>query len=184
MSETARPGREALGPGSPIRERPRTASVGHGSRSREEMAALLKARGITCVADVRRFPSSRRHPHFAAAALRRWLGEDGIAYVELGETLGGFRTGGYEAWTRTPTFAQGLVRLEELARQALAEGGLVAFMCSERLPWRCHRRFIGRELQRRGWDVVHVIDARRDWRPREQADLFDEAPIPPAPRSG
>lgn len=147
------------------------------------MAALLKSRGITCVVDVRRFPASRRHPHFAAAALRSWLEAAGIAYVEMGDTLGGFRTGGYEAWMNSPEFGAGLQRLEELAREALRQGGLVAFMCSERLPWRCHRRFIGRALAERGWQVVHIIDERRDWQPREAGNLFEGVATPPGPRS-
>lgn len=175
------PGTPEAGPGDATR--PRIASIGHGSRSQQEMAALLKSRGITCVVDVRRFPASRRHPHFAAGALRSWLGALGIAYVEMGQTLGGFRPGGYEAWMETADFGAGLERLEELARQALRQGGLVAFMCSERLPWQCHRRFIGRALAGRGWHVVHIIDERRDWHPREAGDLFEAAPTPSEPRS-
>lgn len=165
-------------------DRPRIASIGHGSRSQQEMTALLKSRGVTCVVDVRRFPASRRHPHFSAAALRSWLSAAGIGYVEMGDTLGGFRSGGYEAWTRTPEFGAGLERLEALALQAWRRGGLVAFMCSERLPWRCHRRFIGQALVRRGWQVMHIIDERRDWCPREAGDLFGEAPTPSEPRIG
>lgn len=162
----------------------RIASIGHGSRSREETRELLQGRGITLVVDVRRFPVSRRHPHFSAEALRAWLGEAGIGYVQMGDSLGGFRPGGYEAWTRTPRFQEGLRRLEHLAREEARRGGLAAFMCSERLPWRCHRRFIGQALAERGWQVAHVIDARRDWRPRAGGQSTDPAARPPAPSSG
>lgn len=161
------------------------ASVGHGSRSQPEMAALLRSRGITCVVDVRRFPTSRLHPHFAAGAMREWLAQAGVTYIEMGESLGGFRTGGYEAWMTTPAFASGLARLEQLAREEQQRGGLLAFMCSERLPWLCHRRFIGRALVRRGWRVVHVIDERREWHPREDGGpSLSEAPKPPVRSSG
>ena len=38
-------------------------------------------------------------------------------------------------------------------------------MCAERFPWRCHRRFVSIELQRRGWDIVHIIDEKKIWKP-------------------
>jgi len=60
----------------------------------------------------------------------------------------------------TRAFAKGV---DELAR--IAEEGKTAFMCAERLLWRCHRRFIGRELIRRGWEVIHIIDENRVWTP-------------------
>jgi hypothetical protein len=50
------------------------------------------------------------------------------------------------------------VRLERIARERK-----MAFICAERLPWRCHRRFIARELEKRGWQVIHIIDKGRDW---------------------
>ncbi len=155
-------------------------SIGHGSRTLEEMLRILQARGITCVVDVRRFPTSRKFPHFAGAAMRRWLAEARVEYVQMGETLGGYRTGGYEAWMQTARFEAGLEALIERALQERQAGGLVAFMCSERLPWRCHRRFIARALARRGLSVLHVIDERRDWAPGGE----DQGATPPEPRSG
>ncbi|MFQ6058428.1 MAG: DUF488 family protein, partial [Anaerolineae bacterium] len=75
--------------------------------------------------------------------------------------LGGYRSGGYEAYTESETFAEGLRRLEEVAATRQ-----VAVACSERLPWKCHRRFIGRALVQRGWEVRHIIDIEREWVPR------------------
>ena len=152
--------------------RPMVASVGHGSRTQEQMRELLLRAGVTCVVDVRRFPTSRKFPHFAAAAMRRWLAEAGVRYVPMGDTLGGYRPGGYEAWMRTTRFREGLMALVELARQEQASGGLAAFMCSERLPWRCHRRFIARALAEEGFGVVHLMDGGRVW---------PAAPPPPTP---
>ena len=120
-------------------------------RSLEEFLALLKGNGVAVAVDVRSFPSSRRFPHFSREVLRSSLEEEGIAYVWLGDRLGGFRRGGYEAHTRTGDFRQGLEELEELARHRPT-----AFFCAERQPSRCHRRFIARALRERGWDVVDL----------------------------
>ena len=65
-------------------------TIGHSTRSLEELVALLRAHGVERVADVRRFPRSRRHPHFAGDALARDLPKTGIAYRHL-PGLGGFR---------------------------------------------------------------------------------------------
>jgi uncharacterized protein (DUF488 family) len=71
----------------------------------------------------------------------------------MGDTLGGLRAGGYARWMGTPEFAAGLARLEDLARERPT-----AFMCAERDPARCHRRYIAAALRDRGWDVLHLID--------------------------
>jgi len=119
--------------------------------------ALLKRFGVEVVIDVRRFPSSR-FPYFSREELAISLPLQGIDYYHLGEKLGGYRRGGYEAFSATEEFRQGLGDLEEIARRRTA-----AIVCAERLPWRCHRRFIGAELSRRGWQVVHIIDEKRSW---------------------
>jgi uncharacterized protein (DUF488 family) len=90
-------------------------TVGHSTRSLEALIALLRAAGIQSVADVRRWPVSARHPHFAAAPLEAALVAAGLAYHQLGRTLGGYRPSGYEAHMQTAEFAQGLDTLERLA---------------------------------------------------------------------
>ena len=70
-----------------------------------------------------------------------------------GEKLGGFRRGGYQDFTATSEFRSGLYKLEEIARERST-----AIICAERFPWRCHRRFIALELEKRGWRVSHIID--------------------------
>lgn len=131
----------------------RAFSLGHGARPPEAFYRVLEAWGIRRLVDVRRFPRSRRHPHFSRDALERDCAQHEIEYVWMGDLLGGFRTGGYEAHLATGEFARGIERLEALAR-----AGPTAFLCAERDPGRCHRRFIARELERRGWEVAHVID--------------------------
>ena len=122
------------------------------------------------MADVRRRPGSRRLPWFGEAALRASLPEAGIAYAHL-PALGGRRTRrpdslnggwenasfqGYADHMASPEFAEGLARLEALARSAST-----AFMCAEAPWWRCHRRLIADALVVRGWDVRHLLPGGR-----------------------
>src|SRR5882672_2036851 len=65
-------------------------TIGHSTRSSDEIIALLREHGITLLADIRRFPGSKRYPHFASEAMARWLPENGIAYLHMPE-LGGRR---------------------------------------------------------------------------------------------
>jgi len=138
-------------------------TLGTSTRPPKEFISLLKSHDIKVVADVRRFPTSR-FEHFKRENLAGLLKESGINYIHLGEELGGYRRGGYRDFTVTPEFQAGLARLEQIARKRE-----VAFICAERLPWRCHRRFIAMELERRGWQVIHIIDKGRDWVPKKHA---------------
>jgi uncharacterized protein (DUF488 family) len=79
----------------------------------------------------------------------------------MGKELGGRRAGGFEAYTQTPAYLQGIDRLERLASRCRS-----VVLCAERLPERCHRRFIARSLEDRGWRVVQVIEANRPEGPR------------------
>jgi uncharacterized protein (DUF488 family) len=143
-------------------------SVGHSTRSLEEFIGLLIAHGIQAIADVRRFPGSRRLPHFAKDSLSQTLTAKGISYHWLPE-LGGRRRAlahspntvwrnasfrGYADYLGTPEFAEGL---EELL--ALAADHSTAMMCAEALWWRCHRSLIADVLRLRGIDVIHIGDA-------------------------
>ncbi len=126
-------------------------SVGHSTRKPEGFVALLTENGVELVADVRRFPSSRKHPWFCRESLEALLNENGIGYTWLGEALGGFRKGGYEKHIQTEEFKRGIERLEELALASC-----VAFMCAEAFEGNCHRKHIARELEKRGWEVVRI----------------------------
>lgn len=133
-------------------------TVGTSTRSLEEFLDLLRAYGIEAVLDVRRFPTSRRYPHFSSASLASSLAASGITYHYLGDSLGGYRREGYEAYTRTPAFRQGLEQAMDVAAR-----GRAAIMCCERFPWRCHRRFIAGHLADLGWQVVHILDHQRTY---------------------
>ncbi len=139
-------------------------TVGSSTRTIEEFLDLLREYGVDLVVDVRRWPKSR-FEHFVREELQVHLSEAGIGYEWMGESLGGFRKGGYESHMTTDRFAEAIRQLECRAR-----AGRVAVMCSERLPWRCHRRFIGDALERRGWEVVHVIDEGRPWQPQRRGE--------------
>ncbi|MEK7338007.1 MAG: DUF488 domain-containing protein [candidate division NC10 bacterium] len=141
---------------------PRIYTVGSSTRTAAEFLGTLAAFGVRTVADVRRFPVSRRCPHFTREALAGTLRGAGTAYSWLGDDLGGYRSGGYGAYRQTVTFARGLCRLE-----ALAASSPTAILCAERLPWRCHRRFIATALRHRGWELIHILEPDRTWTPAE-----------------
>lgn len=129
-------------------------SIGHSSLSAEVFLDHLRRFGIALLVDVRRYPASRRHPQFHRARLEALLKGESIEYLHLGETLGGFREGPYESYVLTEPFRHGLAVLVERARAD------TAFLCAEKNPWECHRRFIGEELSRRGFDVRHIVDGQ------------------------
>ena len=131
-------------------------TLGHSTRSLEDFIALLKELGVEAVADVRRFPRSRHNPQFGRETLEQALAAEGIEYHWLGENLGGYRSGGYEAYTESESFREGLRKLE-----ALAGRKKTAVMCAEKLWFRCHRRFIADELVKKGWEVWHIIEPGR-----------------------
>jgi uncharacterized protein (DUF488 family) len=137
-------------------------TIGTSTRSEEEFFSLLIKWDIRLLVDVRRFPKSR-FPHFCRDALAVKASQSGMRYVHLGDELGGYRKGGYDEYTRTEGFKKGLARL-------IAEGEKepAAILCAERFPWRCHRRFIARELVALGWQVVHIIDEKRVWSPQKK----------------
>lgn len=143
------------------------ATVGHSDRSLEEFVEVLVAHGIARLADVRRWPGSRRHPHFASAALAGGLARAGIAYRHV-EALGGMREPransphvaleddafrGYADHMTTREFADALD-----ATLAWGAEAPLALMCAERDPAHCHRSILADAIVTRGVRVVHLLD--------------------------
>jgi uncharacterized protein (DUF488 family) len=141
-------------------------TIGHSTRSSEELLELLDENAIELLADIRRFPGSRRYPHFGSEALEKTLAADGIGYEHLPE-LGGRRKPrpdshndiwrnasfrGYADYMETPEFEDGIERLLKLAR-----GERTAIMCSEAVWWRCHRSLVADALKARGIEVIHIL---------------------------
>ena len=129
-------------------------TIGYSGRSKRSFLKLLKDYGIEILVDVRHFPTSK-NPDFKKEALERWLPEEGIEYVWLGDLLGGYRRGGYERYMGTPAFREGIEKLLQLARR-----GRTCIMCMERNPKYCHRRFIAAYLEAMGIRVVHILRRR------------------------
>ena len=145
-------------------------TVGHGTRSVEELVAVLQSGDICRVVDVRRHPGSRRHPHLGRANLETALPAAGIAYDWQGETLGGRRSRipgsphtawrnasfqGYADHMDTDEFRTALTALLE----ETVDGARTAVLCSETLWWRCHRRLIADAAVLLGFDVTHLLSA-------------------------
>lgn len=144
-------------------------TLGHSNHPIETFLSLLEESSIRLVADVRRFPGSRRHPQYQREALERHLGESGIAYrhfAGLGgrrsarapdSPNGGWRVEAFKAYADymgTETFQTSLAALEQLAAESPT-----AILCAEALPWRCHRRLIADALIVRGWTVRDIMAA-------------------------
>jgi uncharacterized protein (DUF488 family) len=145
-------------------------TVGHSTRSMEELLDLLREQGIQTLIDVRRFPGSRRHPQFAQDALAASIASAAMEYMHVVE-LGGRRSGGagspntawrnasfraYADYMSTPPFRAALRRVAEHASRSTS-----ALMCAEALPFRCHRRLISDALVARGAEVIHILGPRR-----------------------
>lgn len=144
-------------------------TIGHSTHSLSEFIAILQAHAIETVADVRRFPGSRRHPQFGAEALGSALAAHRIDYHWFSE-LGGRRRRDLldaegSAW-RHPSFRAYAQHLnsEEFAQGLhsllhVATASRTAIMCSELLWWRCHRRLIADVMVFCGWQVTHILGA-------------------------
>jgi uncharacterized protein (DUF488 family) len=135
-------------------------TLGTSDRSWDEFSDILRTYELSLVIDVRSFPVSRL-PHFARENMRDLLERMDLAYLWMGESLGGYRKGGYEGHTTTSLYERGIRELEKAAVEKRS-----VIICAERLPWKCHRRFIARTLEGRGWEVMHIIERDRLWIPK------------------
>lgn len=147
---------------------PRTVhTIGHSTRSIEIFIDLLKAHRIELLVDVRRWPMSRRHPHFNREVLSLSLEENGIGY-DWRQDLGGFRKpaadsvntawqiGAFRAYADFMLTAEFKIVTEEV--ETLAEKKRAAFMCAEAVPWQCHRQLLADAFLVRGWTMSHIFD--------------------------
>ena len=145
-------------------------TVGHSNRTFPEFLELLQAHQIQFLADVRRFPGSRRYPHFNQESLADLLAEANIRYVHFPE-LGGKRptradshnTGwrnlsfrGYADHMESNEFQDGLRQLKDFASHYRT-----AVMCAEVLWWQCHRSLISDALKAQGAKVLHIFTPQK-----------------------
>ena len=144
-------------------------TIGHSTRTLDDLIATLQAHQIQILADIRAFPMSRRLPYFNRDSLELSLPAAGIRYVWM-KPLGGYRKKvleksphialrnqsfrNYADYMLTPEF-------EDAAREliALAEQSRTCYMCAERVYFRCHRMLLSDWLVAHGHEVLH-IDAK------------------------
>ena len=158
-------------------------SIGHSNRSFEEFAELLVENEIELLSDIRMIPMSRANPQFNKDTFPESLAPFGIAYVHLPK-LGGrrgksaknspntfwehssFRN--YADYAMTEPFREGL---EEL--KAFANEKRTAYMCSEAVWWRCHRRIVTDYLLSQKWKVLHIMSSGKTI----EAEMNDHAEL-------
>jgi uncharacterized protein (DUF488 family) len=146
-------------------------TVGHSNRPINELIGLLTNQAISLLADVRRFPGSKRQPQFGRDSLEAVLRQAGIGYRHF-EALGGRRSRSREdspntAW-RSQSFnayadhmqtAEFQAALAEL--MALSTSVPTSILCAEAVPWRCHWQLIADALVAHGWEVRHILATGR-----------------------
>ncbi|WP_315834802.1 DUF488 domain-containing protein [Bradyrhizobium prioriisuperbiae] len=153
-------------------------TVGHSNRTLSDFIAVLRSAGILALVDVRRYPASRRHPHFNATPLKNELAAVGIGYRHFPD-LGGYRdnpvvssSGPNDGWppgflrnyadyAMTEVFQAALTRRRDTLQPK------TALMCAEKSWTDCHRQIISDYLIARRHEIIHVIDAEG----REQGAL-------------
>ncbi|MDX1576343.1 MAG: DUF488 domain-containing protein [Kiloniellales bacterium] len=144
-------------------------TIGHSTRSQDELIALLKEAGVAFLVDVRSYPRSRTNPQFNADVLAAALERAGIGYRHM-KALGGRRGAqdlgrpspnalwrheafrNYADYALTPAFAAAIGELRALARERRT-----AIMCAEALWWQCHRRIVADYLLAAGDQVRHIL---------------------------
>jgi uncharacterized protein (DUF488 family) len=155
-------------------------TIGHGRRPALELVTCLREAAVETLVDVRRWPSSRRHPQFDQSSLAETLAEAGISYLHAVE-LGGKRSRqpGEERFACLGSFAGYAARMgtpewRDALQDAVA-GPAPCLMCAETQWLRCHRRFIAELLVARGHQIVHLIrpGEREPHRPHRAAEVRD-----------
>jgi uncharacterized protein (DUF488 family) len=160
-------------------------TIGHSTRTIEELIAALQAHDIKTLVDIRAYPMSRRLPHFNRENLEKSLGDAGIRYSWMKE-LGGMRKKSleespnvalrnasfrnYADYMLTPEFERAI---SEVIR--LGEESHTAYMCAERVYFKCHRMLVSDWLVVHGHEVLHIDDAKppKPHKPMTDARLID-----------
>ncbi len=148
-------------------------TVGHSTRSLDELAALLAVADVKLLVDIRTVRKSRTNPQYGQDVLPDGIAAFGVAYEPIA-ALGGLRGKSktiapdvnglwqnqsfhnYADYALSEEFEQGLAHLIALGRERRC-----AIMCSEAVWWRCHRRIVADHLLARGETVFHLMGEHR-----------------------
>jgi uncharacterized protein (DUF488 family) len=145
---------------------PRIVALGHSNRPFPEFLAMLREHGVRLLVDVRRHPGSKAVPWARGEELAAALKEEGIAYRHE-PALGGrrkpvagspntaWRNEQFRGYADHMASGEFQAALSGLLRHARKE--TVAVMCSEAVPWRCHRSLLADALVAQGAEVVQAI---------------------------
>jgi uncharacterized protein (DUF488 family) len=160
-------------------------TIGHSTRPLEDLLQALEVHGIRTLADIRAFPMSRRLPQFNRESLEQSLAAAGIRYVWMA-ALGGYRKKiredsphiglrnasfrNYADYMLTEEFENAMAALI-----ALAEASPTAYMCAERVYFRCHRMLVSDWLVGHGHEVMHIdgTGPAKPHRLTEEARMID-----------
>ena len=145
-------------------------TIGHSTRTLEELTEALQAHSTQTLVDIRSFPTSRRLPHFNRESLEKSLPEAGVKYVwmkELGGRRKKIRDDSPNIALRSPSFRNyaDYMLTKEFQRAIadlirMAEHSRTAYMCAERVYFRCHRMLVSDWLVAHGHAVLHIDDTR------------------------
>jgi uncharacterized protein (DUF488 family) len=141
-------------------------TVGHSTRPLQDLIDTLQGHAIQTLVDIRAFPVSRRLPHFNREAFEHSMPGAGIRYVWM-KSLGGYRKKirdespniglrnaafrNYADYMLTREFESAMSELT-----AMADSSRTAYMCAERVYFRCHRMLVSDWLVAHGHEVMHI----------------------------
>ena len=146
-------------------------TIGHSSRSLPEFIDILKSFQIEVLIDVRRFPGSKKFPHFNHISLKESLAENNINYIHL-EALGGrrkvqpdsentaWRLASFRGYADHMSSDEFKIAIKILEKEA--SNSRTAYMCSEAVWWSCHRSLISDLLKVNGWKVTHIMNHNKE----------------------
>lgn len=148
-------------------------TIGHSTHNEEEFVSLLESYGIELLVDVRSYPGSNHMPQFNKENMEKWIPKNDIQYKHM-PSLGGRRKKNhdideslvngwknnsfqnYAAYSLTKEYEDALHELIALEKEKR-----VCYMCSESVPWRCHRLIISNNLSLKGLTVHHIMTEKK-----------------------